>query len=80
MSIDGTRVRATPLLNVDDITYDYAFTIPAGGTVILMHFASQNPNRAVAQTSAAQILSLASPALSGLSAAERAAIVNFVVP
>lgn len=61
----------------DRIVYEYAVTVPAGGRAIVMHFASQNSNTTVAQTSADALRTLQGAALDGLSAAERQAVVNF---
>ena len=61
----------------DNITYTFNVLVPAGERVILMHFASQNSNRSVAQASADALLALQGSALNGLDAAEQADIVNF---
>jgi len=57
-----------------------SLTIPAGGTVTLMHFISQQVNRPAAIDSAGRIVQLPPEALLGLDADERASIANFVVP
>jgi protocatechuate 3,4-dioxygenase beta subunit len=55
-------------------------TIPAGGTVALMHFGVQQTTREAGRASAERLASLPPEALAGLSAEELAAIRNFVVP
>ena len=65
------------------IQYAWEVTIPAGETRVLMHFAVQRdlPDTSGATTQAQALRSLTDPsALAGMSAAERAAVVNFVVP
>jgi hypothetical protein len=54
--------------------------VPANSTVELMHFTSQQVLRAAAQASAQRLIQLPPEALTGLSAADAAAIVNFAVP
>ena len=55
-------------------------TIAPGQTAIFMHFLSQQPQQAGALASAQRLAQLPPEALAGLSAAERAAIVNWTVP
>lgn len=55
-------------------------TVPAGGTVALLHFTSQQTGRAAAQASAERLVQLPPEALAGLSPDELAAIQNFAVP
>ncbi len=58
-------------------------SIPAGQTAILMHFAVQRPPSDLTGTKAqaASLVDLTDPnALSGMSAAEKAAVANFVIP
>jgi len=58
-------------------------TIPAGQTVILMHFAVQRPPSDLIGTKAqaASLVNLTDPnALTGMSAAEKTAVANFVIP
>ena len=56
-------------------------TIPAGGSVILMHFAVQANDRAAAIAGANALLNLSDPtAFSDLTAEERSQVVNFLVP
>ena len=61
----------------DYLRYTFDVTVPAGGRVIIMHFASQNALQADALDSAENLLSLSGSALSGLSPDEQADIVNF---
>jgi hypothetical protein len=58
--------------------YYFDVTIPAGERRIVMHFASQNNNRADAQASATALHCLQGRALAGLTPEEQADIVNFV--
>lgn len=55
-------------------------TVPAGSTVAIMHFTSQQTVRASAQASADRLDQLPPEALAGLSSDELAAIQNFIVP
>jgi hypothetical protein len=55
-------------------------TIPAGGTVTLMHFVAQQVNRNGAVESARRLADLPPEALAGLDSSEIASIVNFQVP
>ncbi|MBI5501591.1 MAG: DUF4215 domain-containing protein [Deltaproteobacteria bacterium] len=55
---------------------EFNITVPAGGTVILMHFGGQNTNQADSRTNAAAIDLLPAAALAGLSG-ELAYIVNW---
>jgi hypothetical protein len=67
----------------DAPVYDWTVTVPANSTVILMHFALQRAisDAAGAQAAAQALSDLSDPnALAGLTAAEKASIVNFVVP
>jgi subtilase family serine protease len=64
----------------DNLRYDYELTLAPGETKIVLHFASQNINRATALAKAPDLTALQLDALEGLSNAERAAIVNFAVP
>ena len=54
--------------------------VPAGGRVVLMHFAVQHTDAAAAQAAAERLVQLPPEALSGLTPSEIAAIVNFAVP
>jgi hypothetical protein len=74
----GGTVRPSAVSLVsDNLSYTYTLTIPAGGRVILMHFAGQNPNRAAAAASADRLVRLQGRALAGLAPGEQADIVNF---
>jgi len=67
----------------DQISTTWRATVPAHGTIIVMHFAIQRgfTNAADAQVEADLLSTLSDPlAVSGLTAAERAQIVNFTVP
>ncbi len=55
-------------------------TVPAGATVALLHFTSQQTVRASAQASAQRLDQLPPEALAGLSVAELGEIQNFVIP
>lgn len=54
--------------------------VPAGGKLALMHFVVQQVNRAGALAAAERLVQLPPEALEGLTADERAAIVNFALP
>jgi hypothetical protein len=74
---------ATASIFGDNVSYSWQASVPAGGTVIFMHFAVQRaPTDFMgAETQAIELVNLTDPnALANLSAAERAAIRNFVVP
>ena len=58
--------------------YYFDVTIPAGERRIVMHFASQNANRADAHASATALHCLQGRALSGLTPDEQEDIINFV--
>ena len=67
----------------DAVSTSWRATVPAHGTIIVMHFAVQRgiANAGDAQVEADLLSTLSDPlALSGLSTAERQQIVNFVVP
>jgi len=57
----------------DDLDYTYDLEIGPGETNIVMHFASQNPNRAAAIAKGPQLEALELGALDGMSDGERAA-------
>ena len=55
--------------------------VPAGGRIIFLNFAVQAGTRAAALAEAGALLALTDPsATSDLSPAEKAAIVNFIIP
>ena len=68
----------------DNVSYRWDnVTIPAGQTAILMHFAVQRPPSDLTGTKsqAASLVNLTDPnALVGMSAAEKTAVANFVIP
>jgi hypothetical protein len=64
----------------DGVRVSFEVPVPAGGRAVVMHFASQNPDGESALARADAIRALSGSTLQGLSAAERAAIVNFQVP
>ena len=55
-------------------------TVPAGGSVSLLHFLTQQSSRSGATASAARLALLPPEALAGLSSADRSGIRNFVLP
>jgi len=57
-----------------------AVTVPAGGRVALLHFLVQQTGRDGAAASAERLASLPPEALAGLSAEDRAMVLNFDVP
>ena len=57
-----------------------AVTVPAGQTVILMHFAVQQVNSANATAAVQRLVQLPAEAIAAMTAAERSAVVNFNVP
>jgi hypothetical protein len=68
----------------DNVFYRWSgITIPAGQTAILMHFAVQRPpsDLAGAKAQASGLVNLTDPnALTGMSAADKAAVANFIIP
>ncbi len=54
--------------------------VPAGGSVQLLHFVTQQASRSGAQASAGRLALLPPEVLAGLSSSDRAAIRNFAVP
>ena len=70
-------VIAAPL---GSILYTYDITVPANSRAIIMHFDSQNANRAAAIASAGALAGLGAGTLDGMSADERADVINFNVP
>ncbi|MEM7394304.1 MAG: hypothetical protein AAF492_18350, partial [Verrucomicrobiota bacterium] len=59
------------------ITYQWALTLAPGETQIIMHFASQNPNRATALPKGPEIVQLQRDVLNDISPLERSRIVNW---
>ena len=62
----------------DNINYVFSLTLDPGETKIVMHFGAQNPNRDTALAKAPLLTSLGLGALTGMSEAEKALVVNFV--
>lgn len=61
-----------------EYTYSYSVTVPANGTVILMHFIAHNNNAGQVETTMQNLLTLSDPdALDGLSTLEKSEIVTF---
>ncbi|QLA20092.1 beta strand repeat-containing protein [Desulfolutivibrio sulfoxidireducens] len=61
----------------DTVSFGYNLSLAAGETKIVMHLASQNANRATAQTTAQWLDSNPSAIYAGMSATERSQVVNF---
>ena len=61
----------------DSIRLAYDLTLAPGETKVVMHFASQNANRAAALAKAPTLASLGIDALAGMSATEIGQVVNF---
>ena len=77
----GQNARVAPefvSLSGDNFEWRFPVTIPAGQTVIVMHFGSQNANRDASRANAEAIVNLAAPTLANLTRAEQNAIVNFL--
>lgn len=64
----------------DGFRFQYDFNIPAGGTYIIMHFVTGQPNIDDAAEQAERLWMLGGRSLSGMSASERANVINFAVP
>lgn len=62
------------------IRHNFSLVVPPQSTMIVMHFAALRETRSEAVDAAAALTQLAPEQLVGMSAAERAAVVNFVVP
>jgi len=58
----------------------YAVTVPAGETRIVMHFGAQNPDRAAALTQGLRLTGLGLNALAGISSVDQSRIANFGLP
>ncbi|HEV8348494.1 MAG TPA: carboxypeptidase regulatory-like domain-containing protein [Vicinamibacterales bacterium] len=80
----AVNVSATQFVDNDDtMFYRWNLTVPANGTIVLMHFAVQRgmTDAAGAETQAQALVSLSDPnALAGMTATERSQVVNFYVP
>ena len=80
LSVDSAAF-TTPLYDSSNLVYQWSHvTVPAGGTVALLHFAVQQSSAASAQTSAARLIQLPPEALVGLTPQDLAAIQNFAIP
>ena len=82
----GAPVSAIPTRVVDhrhDYKYEWIVTVPAGQTRSILNFVVQGPaaGAATVANQASSLAALSDPmALTGLTAAEKASIVNFVIP
>ena len=76
----GQRPASVNLGAGGGLDYSYDLLLAPGETRIVMHFAAQNNNGAAAVTKAASLVTLPPEALEELSNADRARVVNFVVP
>jgi hypothetical protein len=79
VGVSGTKF----VTGEETIFYRWNVTVPAGQTVILMHFAVQrgNGDTAAARAQAEALVDLSDPnALAGMTAQEKAQVVNFVIP
>ncbi len=61
----------------EEVRFAFNVEVPDGGRAIIMHFASQNDDRANAEAGAHTLVGLEGSTLSGLSAAEMNEVVNF---
>ena len=68
------------LYTVGTLDYQWTFTLAPGETKSILHFASQNPNRATALAKGPQLAGFGLDALAGLDATDLARIVNFGWP
>ncbi|RXH58431.1 carboxypeptidase regulatory-like domain-containing protein [Granulicella sibirica] len=83
----GAPVAVTPSYQLPSglsyavLTYRWnSITIPAGGEVAFLHFATQQTNQGQAAASVARLYQLPPEGLTGLQSDELAAIQNFVIP
>ena len=79
---DGARVRPASFSGGNgsgEVSYRYNLTLAPGETQIIMHFASQAASQATALARAPELVATRLGTLDGLSARERAAIMNFKV-
>jgi len=80
MPVD-TASFSTPFYDTAEVMYQWSnITVPAGGTVALMHFGVQQSSRTSSAASAARLIQLPPEALMGISSQDLSAIQNFVVP
>ncbi|MCW5625726.1 MAG: Ig-like domain-containing protein, partial [Burkholderiales bacterium] len=78
--VRGTGGSATPSAfsqNSDNLNFTYDLLLAPGETAIVMHFAAQSQNRVNAIAKANDLAALGSGALTGMTADELAAVVNF---
>jgi hypothetical protein len=68
-----------PILETE-IRYGFELVVPPRGRSIVMHFAALRANRDASILDARELTELAPEMLAGMSAAERADVVNFAVP
>jgi hypothetical protein len=77
-------ITSTSFVNSSNyVTYRWDVTVPAGGTAILMHFGLQHDpgDFTGAQNQAQALVNLTDPdALTGMTEAEKAQVVNFTIP
>ncbi|MBL8338417.1 MAG: Ig-like domain-containing protein, partial [Rhodoferax sp.] len=79
---EGARVRPASFSGgngAGEVRYSYNLTLAPGETQIIMHFASQAADQATALARAPELTATRLGTLNGLSAQEKAAIVNFSV-
>jgi hypothetical protein len=82
----GAPVSAIPTEVADhhhEYQYEWILTVPAGQTRSLLHFVVQGPasGAAAVASQASSLAALSDPlVLTGLTAAEKASIVNFIIP
>jgi len=74
---NGTVSPASVTAPIGRINFSFDVEVPAQGRAILMHFASQNADRTVAQTSADDLFNLRGEALRGMTVEEFQDVVNF---
>ena len=74
---NGTVQPASVSSPIGRIRFSFDVEVPAQSRAILMHFASQNANRTVAQTSADDLFNLRGEALRGMTVEEFQDVVNF---
>ncbi len=75
----GGRRPTTATQPSGSLFYSYALTLAPGETQIIMHFASQNTNRATALAKAPVLAALGLDALAGMDSAELSSVVNFAL-
>jgi Ca2+-binding RTX toxin-like protein len=74
---DGSLRPNTASLSFDDVNFAYNLTLDPGQTLIVMHFAAQNPDQATALAKAPELTDLELDALAGMSEEELQQVVNF---